>query len=163
MRVGPSEPEYRLRFQITFKLLQLRVVVVSVKRKGSAKNQISMKKTMYKNHLQGVDRVIRCQNRGSLSPRDKEERPPVYCSFGIRRIDGVIFIQAFTWNTRTCHGDVKRKLQAIRHSKKESINALYRDGASRSSDDSLRKQAVAKGMHYLSYVHKENCKTGGTA
>lgn len=124
-------------------------------------DQISMKKTMYKNHLQGVDRVIRCQNQGSLSPRDKEERRPVYCSFGIRRIDGVIFIQAFAWNTRTCHSDAKRKLQTIRHSKKESIDALYRGGASRSSIDSYRKAAVAKGMHYLSCVQEENCKTGG--
>lgn len=162
MRVGLSKSECRFRFQITFKLLQLRVVVVSVKRKGSTMNQMSMKKTMYKNHLRGVDRVIRCQNQGSLSPREEQEGQPVYCSCGIRRIDGVIFMQAFTWNTRTCHSDAKRKLQVIRHNKKESIEALHRDGVSRSSDDGLRKQAVAKGIHYLSYVHEENCKTGGT-
>lgn len=118
---------------------------------------------MNKNHLRGVDRVIRCQNRGSLSPRDKQEGYPVYCSCGIRRIDGVILIQAFAWNARTCRNDVKRELQAIRHSKKESIEALHRGGASRSSVDGFRKGAVAKGMHYLGYEQAENwTSSGGT-
>ncbi len=82
---------------------------------------------MNKNHLRGVERVRRCQNRGSLTPRDKRQGDLFYCCRGIRRINGVILSQAPARNARTCRADAKGEPQAI-HTASGSV-PMRRTGA----------------------------------
>ena len=44
---------------------------------------------------------------------EKELKLPVYCQFGIRRIDDMTYIKAFEWNTGTPRKMLRERTKAV--------------------------------------------------
>ena len=139
MREGPSESGNRPRLQTARSCARVRARVVSVRGKVEHRaRQVTPQKT------NASKPPIRCRNRivdaietGLLSLAwDKVEGAPVFCLDGGRHAGGVSWERgdcAERGNlARGCQGRIARGQEAL---KRESTDALRRDGSARSSDE----------------------------
>ena len=151
---GLPEPLCRRRFQTTICCCFLRVMVVSNMGKGSIRSQVSAMET------NKTEPLLKCRKHKDviktgvgLLPRDESEstslrksdkapdvvyshsRAPVCCSDGGRYEGGVNIVQALIWNLGTCIL-MQREKSKRKNRKDQNTEAEYRDGTTRSSDES---------------------------
>ena len=86
MRVGPSEPACRSRFQTAFRRLWPKAMVVSAEGKGPASTGSGIRQEEdRKGTTVEVSKAIRrCQNRGVIVTAGQAPTKPVYGRSGIR-------------------------------------------------------------------------------
>ena len=77
---------------------------------------------------------------------------PVYGLGGVRRGGGMILFQALVGNVGTCRFDVKGEIRMGSPLKEKSTEVKHRDGAVRSSDETIEK-LWSKGAASLSRGH----------
>lgn len=112
MRVGPSDPDYRIRVQTTGSCFGPMAEVVSVSEKAGCTRQVNAGK------MSASEPSLMCRKRRNvvetglqLLARDEARGMPVDCPNDGRHQDGMSPAQALVWNVGTCDLDVKGDLQ----------------------------------------------------
>ena len=115
MRVDPSKPPCRGRFQTAISCFgpMAAVVNVMVKRRGIRSRHVGMRKTSANEPLMTHRKNVQMASKlGSFSALGKAWRIPTYWPCGVRCKGGVNLIWAFVRNLRTWLAMVREKVQA---------------------------------------------------
>ena len=114
MRIGPSDPDCRIRVQTSASCAGTTAGVVSVAEKAGITRQVCTGKTNASEPLTTCrKRWDVAETRLQLLAWDEARKEPADWPSGDRHEDGVSPGQALVWNVGTCRLDAKGDLQVV--------------------------------------------------